>query len=286
MLSDVSYMFENIHNYNDIHEYDETTQYITQRYDISDDVDSSLLNSIVQHPFIDELGVNLDNISTNKHKLVVVLYRINNHNKYHFVEYYLPNGEFITPILAENENLLYNIKNILSDIPGVKRIKGTWITNDYCYMFIQVRNNKLSLYWLVSWDVLANKHLYGISISQNTCEIILKINKCDNLYLNNQLCIKPVVLYCNIENRHCEYVNTHNTVQYCMKKDGPLITLHNYQPNDNVRNICFINDLNIDINMKLSDLSYLPHIIIQDGLITNWIFRSDYNIKSHVTSQK
>lgn len=286
MLSDVNYMLEDIHNYNDINDYEESSQHIDQRYSINEDVDVSLLNSIVQHPFIDGLGVNLDNISVNKHKLVLVLYRINKYNKYYFVEYYLPNGKFITPILADNENLLYNIKNILSDIPGVKRIKGTWTTNDSCYMFIQVRNNKLPPYWLVTWDILANKHLYGMSIPQNTYEIILKINKCDNLYLNNQLCIKPVVLYCNVENRHCEYVNKHNTVQYCMKEDGPLIKLHNYQDNDNVRNICFINDIDINITMTLSDLIYLPHIIIRDGLINTWIFRSDYNIKSFVSSQK
>lgn len=282
MLSDFTDLFENRNDYmDDTNEYEEPSPHITDyRTNANEAVDLCMLNSIVQHPFIDDLSINLDKISFGKHNLILILYRINKHIKSSYVEYYLPNGKFISPILSSNENLIDDLKKTICDVSGAKRIKGTLFINDQCYIFIQVRNNKLPTDWLVSWDILANKHVFGENINQTTCELFLKLHRCDDLYLNNHICIKPIVLYCSIEERYRRYINKHNTIQYCMVDGGPLITLHSYQPSDNVRNICFVGDT--DNTTNLSDLHKQPYITSRNESITNWIFRYDSVIISYM----
>lgn len=282
MLSDFTNLFENINDYiYDTNEYDEPLPHITNhRSLVKEAANTCLLNSIVQHPFIDDLSVNLDKISFGKHKLILILYRINKHIESSYVEYYLPNGNFLLPILSGNENLLDDLKKTIGDLPGAKRIKGTMFVNDQCYIFVQVRNNKLPNDWLVSWDILANKHVFGENITKTTSDMFLKLHKCDDLYLNNQICIKPIVLYCNTEERYRSYVDKHKTIQYCTTEGGPLISLHGYQTNDNVRNICFVGYNEITTN--LSSLHDHPYITLLNESITNWIFRYDSVIISYM----
>lgn len=243
----------------------------------SNDVFSkSILNSIVRHPFVDNLDTNINNISKRGNNINIVLYRLNTYNNNHYVEYYLPDGCFIS--FTRADRLLDSIKYKIKDIPGTKRLKGVLTWDNKPYIFVQVRDNKQPTDWLVLWDIVVNKHVYGNCINSNTFDFFLKHHKFSDLYIDNSICLKPVVLYCNIDSKYKDYVSTYNSIQYCSRKNSPLIELHTYIDGDNVRNLCFIQDE--PINSSFASLNKTNVVIQRDNIDTQWVFKTDVIIRS------
>jgi|LauGreDrversion4_2_1035121.scaffolds.fasta_scaffold12310_5 hypothetical protein len=257
-------------------------EYIT-KYDTptiirgSNDVFSnSILNSIVRHPFVDNLDTNINNISKCGNNINIVVYRLNTYNNNHYVEFYLPDGCLIS--LTRADRLLDSIKYNIKDIHGTKRLKGVLTWDNQPYIFVQVRDNKQPTDWLVLWDIVANKHVYGNCINSNTIDFFLKHHKFNDLYIDNRICLKPVVLYCNIDSKYKVYVSNYKSIQYCTRNNSPLIELHNYIDGDNVRNLCFIQDE--PISSSSTNLNKTSVVIQRDNIHTQWVFKTDAIIRS------
>jgi hypothetical protein len=86
---------------------------------------------------------------------------------------------------------------------------------------------------------------------------------------NPQYCI-PL-----IDNKYKKYINKNNSIQYCQNERNVLIYLSEFTEGDNVRNICFVEDIEID-----NDLANKNYIIERKDKKYRWIFKNDNNIIS------
>ena len=290
-------------------------------YHDSHQENSSILNNIIQHPFIDTLPMDIIsspdfNCLNNSVKYNVILYRIQHHNNNHYVEFYLPyihsseslfNIEYHSttenidkPI--SNSNLLKYLKDHINSIPGVKRFKGHIIHNNIVYTIVQVRDKNIddisnnmnrnhSYYnynnWLTLWDIIAYKHSFREKIDTNVVDFFVKNHTIAYLFLNKQKCLLPVILYCNVSNIYNSFIKKNKTVQYCQGENGPTIHLNcDYLHElNNVRNVCFIKD--IDIHTSVDILQNESCIILNNNNNNNsnslnYLFKNDNNILSYI----
>ena len=239
----------------------------------------NLLDSIIQHPFI-------DNIDFNECQLLktfyVIFYRLNKFNEFNYVEYYI-NDNFLKVSLKVETKILDIYDNIVVEtdkkINGVKRLKGIYDYNDNKYMFIQVRENTNTNLWLNLWDIIVSNHYFGKQINSNIIDFFINNNTISNLKVNNQIIMKPTVLYCQIDDKYLSYVDKHNSIQYC--QDDSLIKLTKFNKNENVRIICFMNFDKFDITDSNNENLQKNGFVI-DKINKCWIFQNEDNLFIHV----
>lgn len=240
--------------------------YITSNNKISE----NYLDEILEHPFIYNLSKNIPNKLDN---INMVCYRINTLHKYPYIEIYSKGVDFISinqPIYLDNV-----------PIHGIKRIKGYINHNNDNYVFIQIRNNIEHNNWSTLWDIIINKGVYGEKIDDNIVSFFNKYNSIFNLVKHNSIIPKPVVLYCSVHSKYLNYVSKNKSVQYCQNDDTSILKLHmEYVSGDNVRNICFVDDSEIENNPK--NFSNEKYYILRDlsGSL-QWIFKDNHLITSY-----
>jgi hypothetical protein len=224
---------------------------------------TNIYDNIIHHPYIENLNLDLNKRENTK----LIIYRMNKINKDTFIEYYLN----IINCLDDKNILLEN----LSHIEGSKRIKGNTYLNGSKYTIVQIRDNNKIDNWVILWDILINKHYYGEKIDENIINFFINNYKIDDLYIKEKICKKPTVLYTVIDNKYKKYINKYNSIQYCQNERNVLIYLSEFTEGDNVRNICFVEDIEID-----NDLVNKNYIIERKDEKYWWIFKNDYNIIS------
>lgn len=236
---------------------------------------TNYLDDILEHPFIDSLESNT--YPCNGSLVNLVLYRINRFNEFDFVEYYLLNGQFLSIILSHDS------KKDIESIPllGKKRLKGGLMLNGENYLMIQVMNNNDNIGWITIWDVIVNESVYGEKIQQREMLFFRENNTMSNLIIKNKVVSKPIILYCLVDDKYLNYIQNTNTVQFCQDKHTNLITLGDYIENDNVRNICFVDDC--DLKYDISNELNISDYIILKGSTIKWIFKDDKKIISYAT---
>lgn len=249
-------------------------------------IHATILVDLLQHPYIDKLPFNMDEITAYRDKLHLIVYRINNYNGHYVVEFHIID-DFISIYMKQSDDLLKVVTSTLNKLQGIKRIKGHLKMEGVCYLFVQIRDNNDTDYWMTIGDIIVNKHYFGREINPRVvhffvqnCEIsILMRGSSSKVYSN------PVVLYSNIIDKHVEYVKKSRSIQYCQREIGPLIKLRKFKKNDNIRTICFVDDVEFsDAYSKLIDHNYI--IMTTDEKLETeeptWIFKNEVDIFSNV----
>lgn len=289
---------------------------LSNTYQESSQDNGSILNDIIQHPFIDTLPMDINSLTVlnypnNSINYNVILYRIQHHNNNHYVEFYLPyinsnetlfNIEYHTtnenvdkPI--SNTTLIKYLKQHIQSIPGVKRFKGHITQNNIVYSIVQIRdkssmdisNNGIhsqSYYnsnnWLTLWDIIAYKHVFREKIDSNIVDFFVKHHTIAQLFLKKQRCLLPMTLYCNVSNTYETFIKKHKSVQYCQRENSPIIYLNcDYLcESNNVRNVCFIEDA--DIHTTIETLQHQSCILLNNENGLDHLLKSDDNIISYI----
>jgi len=239
----------------------------------------NLLDSIIQHPFIDNIDFNESQLVKDFH---IVFYRIKTFNEYNYIEYYI-NEDFLKVSLKFKTNILDIYDNIIMEtdkkINGIKKLKGIYEYNDNKYMFIQVRENNNTNMWVNLWDIVVANHYFGKRFDNHVIDFFINNDNVSNLKMNKQILLKPNILYCHIDEKYLSYVDKHNSIQYC--QDDSLIKLHRFNKNDNVRVICFMNfDKFNSYGSNNENLKKNGFII--DKINKCWIFQNEDNLLIHI----
>ena len=280
-------------------------------YDIHYKNDSTLrpgniLDTIVQHPFMEKISTNTyDSLTVDspcREKIHLIVYRINTYNANNVVEFYLK-SHFLSTDIDIGDNIAAAVNNTLHHITGTKRLSGYIMIGNIRHVFVQVRNNRSSSApssnWLTIWDIIVNKHYFGEKIDQNVIDFFTANCEISNLLINRRLCIKPIVLYSYADKSHTEYIKKHNSIQYCQRENDILIKLNQYKSGDNIRSICFIEDAEFSdtygglrerdfIIMNNSNKSQITGNQDQEQESSDnntdirWIFKNERNIFSHI----
>lgn len=224
---------------------------------------TNIQDNILHHPYIENLNLQLDQGDNTK----IIIYRMNKHDKNTFIEYYLN----IFDSLDDKQTILENLKII----EGNKRIKGNIYLDGNKYTLVQIRDNKKKDNWAILWDIIINKHYYGEKIDKNIINFFINNYKIDDLFIKERICKKPSILYTVIEDKYKNYINKFNTIQYCQNEENILIYLSDFTEGDNVRNICFVEDVEID-----NDLLNKNYMIERKDGKYRWIFKNDNNLIS------
>jgi len=276
----------------------------------------NILDTIVQHPFMEKISTNtyssLTLDSPCREKIHLIVYRINTYNTNNVVEFYLK-SHFLSTDIDIGDNIATAVNNTLQHVAGTKRLSGYVMVGNIRHVFVQVRNNRTistlasasasapSSNWLTIWDIIVNKHYFGEKIDQNIVDFFTANCEISNLILNRRLCMKPIVLYSYADKSHIEYIKKHNSIQYCQRENDILIKLNQYKSGDNIRTICFIEDAEFSdtygglrehdfIIMKSNKSkiggnqeqeSHDGHHNDDDNNI-RWIFKNERNIFSHI----
>lgn len=277
-------------------------------YDIQYKNDSTLrpgniLDTIVQHPFMEKISTNTyDSLTVDspcREKIHLIVYRINTYNANNVVEFYLK-SHFLSTDIDIGDNIATAVNNTLHHIIGTKRLSGYIMVGNIRHVFVQVRSNSSSSSsnWLTIWDIIVNKHYFGEKIDQNIVDFFTENCEISNLLINRRLCVKPIVLYSFADKSHTEYIKKHNSIQYCQRENDILIKLNQYKSGDNIRTICFIEDT--EFSDTYGGLRTRDFIIMksQKSLINGnqeqessdndnhndirWIFKNERNIFSHI----
>jgi hypothetical protein len=256
---------------------------INDMYDIKNveinGTSENLLDSIIQHPFIDNIDFNESQLVKDFH---IVFYRIKTFNEYNYIEYYI-NEDFLKVSLKFKTNILDIYDNIIMEtdkkINGIKKLKGIYEYNDNKYMFIQVRENNNTNMWVNLWDIVVANHYFGKRFDNHVIDFFINNDNISNLKMNKQILLKPNILYCHIDKKYLSYVDKHNSIQYC--QDDSLIKLHRFNKNDNVRVICFMNfDKFNSYGSNNENLKKNGFII--DKINKCWIFQNEDNLFIHI----
>ena len=216
----------------------------------------TLDNMVINHPFIDKLQ--LIELEIN----YCILYRFNKFKDFYYLEYYIVNV---------NNCCYSNILDEINYIKGSKKIKGTIQFKNNNYILIQVRENKEIEKWIVLWDIIINQSYFGLKYDRDIVDFFYTYNQLDNLFIKNNICLKPLVLYASVDIMYKKYITSHKSIQYCQNINTSLIELSNYKNDNNVRNLCFINDIDI-CKKNESDNYYIIN--------NNWVFKNDKDILS------
>ena len=244
-------------------------------------IHNDMFSAILRHPYIEHLAY--DNLDIHKNKKdnknernYLVIYRIKTYNEInHVVEFYILNDFLSSTINTDN------VDTELQSIYGDKRIKGNVLFNEKNYSFVQVRNNPDTSNWLNLWDILVHKHYFGNKICDNVIDFFKGCGEVSNLMIGTTICLKPITLYTNIEERYCEYINKTKSIQYCQSETEPLIHLRNFKEDDNIRTICFVDDRENDDSIH--ELEYHNYIVKNCvGEEIEWIFKNDNALFSSV----
>lgn len=244
-------------------------------YDINkrNNIVSNEIDDIIEHPYIKLLD---STIEPTCNKLNILLYRLNTYNEQNFLEFYLINGKFIS-LTYDSDKHIEDIHNALLNINGVKKMKGYTKHNNENISVVQCRNNNTYSNWVTIWDILINNHYFGEKISEYVIDFFLVNSNIANLYRNEIILYKPLISYCNIDNKYHNYIKKTNSIQYCQNKQHSIIQLHDYEENDNVRNICFVEDCDkLDYN---SNENYLLERKEGNNIL---IFKTDNDIISYI----
>ena len=221
---------------------------------------SNISDDILEHPYIENLKFDANNKGNTK----LIIYRMNEHNKNAFIEYYLNEIN----CLHDKEVILKN----LSYIEGTKHIKGSIYIGDNQYTIIHIRNNNKPNNWVILWDIIINGHYYGEKIHENLIKFLKKNYKIDDLFYKRKICKKPCILYTLLDNKYKNYINKNKSIQYCQNEHSILIYFSEYNEGDN---ICFMEDTEMD-----KDLQNKNYIIERKGKKYEWIFKNDNNLIS------
>ena len=220
-------------------------------------IPSDLFSSILRHPYIERIDEynddckddNLDIHKNKNERNYLVIYRIKTYNEVNsVVEFYIVN-DFLSSTININ-----NVGTELQMIPGDKYVKGGVRFKEKKYSFVQVRNNPDSNNWLNLWDILVHKHYFGNKICDNVIDFFKEHGEVTTLMIGRNICVKPITLYTEIEERYCQYINKTKSIQYCQNKRDSLIYLRNFKEDDNIRTICFVDDS--VINDSIHELEY------------------------------
>lgn len=246
----------------------------------------TLLDTIIQHPYIEKLSLDLNRLSQCREKIRLIIYRINKYGENTMVEFYLTT-DFLSLHMTEGVVLSTHLNDTLLYIHGTKRIKGDILFENNMYAFVQVRGNTDHLNWLSLWDIISNKHYFGEKINDNIINFFSVNSEISTLLLNKKKCMSPIILYSYTDACHINYIIKSHSVQYCQRENTPLIRLNTYKENDNVRTICFIED--VEFSDTLNDLATNNYIIMKDGNDNTgdsnnlyWIFKNEKHIFSYV----
>lgn len=253
-----------------------------QPRDTNIDVNTNILDSIIQHPYIENLPLDLNKLSLYRDKIYLVIYRINKYGENMIVEFFLTN-DFLSLCNTERLLLTTQLYDTLRSIPGTKRFTGELLHKDNMYTFVQVRDNTDYYNWVSIWDIIVNKQYFGEKFNDNVIDFFTINCDISTLIFNKKRCMSPIVLYSCIDDRHRNYVHKTHSVQYCQKINSTLITLNQYKEYDNVRTICFLEDM--EFSDTLTNLSDNNYIILKDANNDNnihWIFKNEKNIFSYV----
>ena len=266
----------------------------------------NILDTIVQHPFMEKISTNTyDSLTVDspcREKIYLIVYRINTYNTNNVVEFYLK-SHFLSTDIDIGDNIATAVNNTLYHVTGTKRLSGYIMVGNIRHVFVQVRNTRTvsapSSNWLTIWDIIVNKHYFGEKIDQNVIDFFTANCEISNLLINRRLCIKPIVLYSYADKSHTEYIKKHNSIQYCQRENDILIKLNQYKSGDNIRSICFIEDA--EFSDTYGGLRERDFIIMNNSQksLTNgnqdqeqessdndtdirWIFKNERNIFSHI----
>jgi|APSaa5957512535_1039671.scaffolds.fasta_scaffold48163_3 hypothetical protein len=268
--------------------------------DISSDNDDSnehtninkdMFRSILRHPYIERIDEynddckdnNLDIHKNKNERNYLVIYRIKTYNEVNpVVEFYILND-----FLSSTKHI-DKVGTELQMISGDKYVKGTVLFKEKKYSFVQVRNNNDTRHWLNLWDILVHKHYFGNKICDNVIDFFKEHGEVTTLMIGTTICVKPITLYNEIEERYCEYINKTKSIQYCQNMRDSLIYLRNFKENDNIRTICFVDDS--VINDSIHELEYGDYAVKKNigGEGTEeieefeWIFKNDNALFSSV----
>lgn len=155
-------------------------------------------------------------------------------------------------------------------------MKGYTKHNNENISVVQCRNNNTYSNWVTIWDILINNHYFERKYP-NMLLIFLVNSNIANLYRNEIILYKPLISYCNIDNKYHNYIKKTNSIQYCQNKQHSIIQLHDYEENDNVRNICFVEDCDkLDYN---SNENYLLERKEGNNIL---MFKTDNDIISYI----
>lgn len=233
---------------------------------------NNIMDEIIQHPFIEKTNINLDILSMCREKIYLILYRINEYKGNYVVEFYIHKEMPFIQIFKMNDDIPSKINDTLNYILGSKRITGNINYHNTNYIFIQVRKNNDTKNWLTIIDIIDNNHYYGEKIDENIVDFFMENMELSTLKFKRKYCIKPKILYCNINDEYVQYIRKNISIQYCQREISPLIKLKLYNNNDNIRVLCFIKDYEYSNNMN--DLCNNDYIMINDKDPT-WIFKNE-----------
>ena len=102
---------------------------------ITDSPCDSLLDNIIQHPFIENISFDLDSIRQYREKIHIIPYKISTFNEFHFVEYNI-DIDFPSITLMNIDNVSENVIDTLDTIYGTKKIMGNIVFKNNCYIFV------------------------------------------------------------------------------------------------------------------------------------------------------
>lgn len=241
----------------------EVTIYNDNEIGLKNNKNENLEDILLYHPFIDDLQDQLNN----KELSQLIIYRLNKHNEFNYVEYYNTNI-----ICFQNSDI---ILDKLKHISGKKKVKGSIRNEIDNYTIVQIRDNKINENWITLWDIIINNHYYGEKIDETLYKFILKYSKLDDLFIKDIICKKPQILYCLVNEKYKNYINTHNSIQYCQNEKNLLIHLSKFKSGFNVRNICFLDDSEINEDLLNND-----YIVERKEEEYEWIVKNDKNIIS------
>lgn len=244
-------------------------------------INKDVFSSILRHPYIEHIKENdkIDIYKTNNERKYWVIYRLKTYNEVnHVVEFYVLN-DFLSSTTNTD-----NVDSELQSIYGDKRIKGNILFKGNRYSFVQVRNNTDTSNWLNIWDILVNKHYFGNKICDNVIDFFKGCGEVSNLMIGTTICLKPITLYTNIEERFYEYITKTKSIQYCQSETESLIHLRNFKEGDNIRTICFVDDR--EIGDSIHELEYNDYIVKnvvgeEIGEI-EWVFKNNNALFSFV----
>tara|TARA_B110000967_G_scaffold113721_1_gene116346 strand:+ start:1573 stop:2463 length:891 start_codon:yes stop_codon:yes gene_type:complete len=241
----------------------------------------NIVDTIIQHPFIERLLLKLDDLYKCREKIYIIPYKTSKYdNNDFFIEFYINHDFFSIELMSTNNNVCKMVDNLLENLPGRKKMVGNMKFNGHQYLFVQVRDNSgLNEKWVNEWDILGNKHYFGKKIQKNVIDFFTHNSTISDLILHKRICSKPISLYTQIDESYIPYINQNQSIQYCQRKNEPLIILNEYVENDNIRIVCFVEDC--DFSTNNNELRLCDYIQIKRNKQVVWLFKNENKMVSY-----